>query len=362
MIKEARGTGATIDEAKEMAVAALGAGIDDDIQFEVISTPKKKMFGLFGGCKAEVRVYIEVPDEKPKKAYAPKNAPAPAKKSPAAEKPVRKEVEKPVQKSVTNPAAKPAEKSVPKSAANVPAAQSAQAPEKAGKPAVERTSVQDDYKDAVDASQIAPDSRSGKAVAYLKIILAQLGCSGITIKVAEKENGAFIILDGERLGVIIGHRGETLDSLQYLTGLAANNGGGYFKVSLNIGNYREKREQTLISLANRVAAQVLRTGHSRSLEPMNPYERRIIHTAVQDIEGVVSNSFGEGSGRRVVIAPEGGDTRPPRREDGPDRRSGRGGRGHGGHDRERKPSNTVASSPSREPKKDSDIPLYGKIN
>lgn len=358
MIKEARGIGATIDEAKENAVASLGAGPDDDIQFEVISTPKKKTLGLFGGSKAEVRVYIEVPDEKPAK--APKNEGRPAAKAPAADKP------KAPEKKADAPAAKAPEK--PRAAAPQKAAapaEKAAAPEKA---AEKPQSVEDDYKNAVDISEIPATSPAVSAVAYLRTILAQLGCGEITVKVAEKENGAFILLDGEGLGVIIGHRGETLDALQYLAGLAANNGGGYYKVSLNIGNYREKREQTLIGLAGRVSAQVLRTGRSRSLEPMNPYERRIIHTAVQEIEGVVSNSIGEGSGRRVVISPEGGDTQPPRRDDshmGGHRDHGghRGGNGRGPRDRgDRRPSNTVATAPSREPKKDSDIPLYGKIN
>ena len=105
------------------------------------------------------------------------------------------------------------------------------------------------------------------------------------------------------------------------------------------------------NLAVRVSEQVLKTGRSRSLEPMNPYERRIIHTAVQEIDGVVSSSFGEGSGRRVVIGVEGGEMRPPRRP-------------RNDRDRRNAPrrSNTVSSVPSREPKKDSDTPLYGKIN
>ena len=183
-------------------------------------------------------------------------------------------------------------------------------------------------------------------------MLLGLGCTELKIRVAEKENAALIELDGEGLGAVIGHRGETLDSIQYLTGLAANNGGGYYKVAINIGNYREKREEALISLAKRVSAQVLKTGKSRSLEPMNPYERRIIHTAVQGIEGVVSNSFGEGSSRRVVIAVEGGDMRPPRREGGK----------RDGYSRRRAPQKPAADAPAREPKRDSDMPLYGKIN
>ena len=174
------------------------------------------------------------------------------------------------------------------------------------------------------------------------------------MKAATKENAVLISLDGESVGVIIGHRGETLDSIQYLTSLAASNGGGYFKVTINIGNYREKREEALVNLAKRVSEQVIRTGRSRSLEPMNPYERRIIHTAVQEIDGVVSTSFGEGAARRVVIGVEGGEMRPPRRGGRDSRDGGR-----------RRPSSsrtTSAPTPNREPKKDNDAPLYGKIN
>ncbi len=323
MIKEAIAKGNTLEEAKEKAIAELNAGEGEDIQFEIITTPKKKVLGLFGGAMAEVRVFVELPDEKPAK----------------------KRNEKPKSEKKHNEKKQNNEKKAEPQA------------EKKAKPQEEvKPSVSDDYKNAVDADTISADTPAGRAVAYIRTILKGLGCENVSIKVAEKENGAFIVLEGEGLGVIIGHRGETLDALQYLAGLSANSGGGYYKVSLNIGNYREKREQTLTALATRVAEQVLRTGRSRSLEPMNPYERRIIHTAVQEIEGVVSNSIGEGSSRRVVIAPEGGDTRPPRRDGNRSRNRARGGRGNG------RPNNTVATAPSREPKKDSDIPLYGKIN
>ena len=319
MIKEARGFGSTIAEAKEKAIAELNASEEADIQFEVIATPKKKTLGLFGGRQAEVRVFIELPDEKPK---AQKKAAVKA------------------QKKEDKPSAQKTETQKPQSKPAAPAAQSG------------KYDIHDGYGEAKDASEIPSDSKAGKAVAYLNTILAALGCSELKIKVAEKENAALIELDGEGLGAVIGHRGETLDSIQYLTGLAANNGGGYYKVAINIGNYREKREEALKSLAKRVSAQVLKTGKSRSLEPMNPYERRIIHTAVQSIDGVVSNSFGEGSARRVVIAVEGGDIRPPKRESG--RRDG--------YSRKRAPQKPAQDAPAREPKRDADMPLYGKIN
>jgi spoIIIJ-associated protein len=164
--------------------------------------------------------------------------------------------------------------------------------------------------------------------------------------VAEKENGALISLAGEGLGVVIGRRGETLEALQVLVSLAANKGGGYYRVALNIGDYREKREQALVLLAGKVAKQVLSTGRNRTLEPMSPYERRIIHTAIQEIDGVESVSVGEGDNRRVVVHIKGKSFDP--------QRAGR-------RQRDRRPSNTVTATPSREPMKDSDVPLYGKI-
>lgn len=301
MIKEQTGYGSTIEEAYEEAktnlILSLGAEkySEDDIQFDIIEMPKKKTLGLFGGCKAQVKAYIELPD-----------APKPKANKPKKEK-----------KAENSKAAKPAKKETA-------------VPEKAAEEVA-----------TVPADQIPADSRAGKAIAYLKNILANLGCENIEIKVAEKENGAALYLSGDGLGVVIGHRGETLDALQYLTSLSANSASGYYKVTINIGNYRERREQALVGLARRVSNQVIRNGRSRTLEPMNPYERRIIHTAVQDIDGVTSNSIGEGSGRRVVISPVGGN------------KSAR----KGGH--ANKPTAPVEA---REPKKDSEIPLYGKIN
>ena len=306
MIKEARGFGLTVDEARENAVNNLNVSELEDIQFDIITLPKKKTLGLFGGCEAEVRAYIEIPDKKQKNTEN-------TKKTKKTEKPVLKKVEKEEKPKV-----------------------------------VEKT--ESDYGEAVSADQIPADSSVGKAIAYIKTVIDAFKCENITIKAASKENGSLITLEGEDVSVIIGRRGETLDALQYLASLVANNGGGHYRISINIGNYRERREETLIALAKRISAQVVKTGKSRTLEPMNPYERRIIHTTVQTIEGVVSNSFGEGNGRRIVISKEGEPVRPPRNND---RRR---------NNRSSKSSASTVSSPDREPKKDSDIPLYGKIN
>ncbi len=301
MIKEARGFGLSVDEAKENAILNLNASEDADIQFEVITMPKKKTLGLFGGCKAEVRAFVELPDPKPAK----------VKKK----QPPKKKAEENVKKAENKPADK-------------------------------------DFGELKNESEISAVSPAKKAIEYLRPILKNLGCENIEFKVAERENAALIELVGQDFGAIIGHRGETLDALQYLASLAANNGGGYFKVSLNIGDYRKKREETLTNLAKRISSQVLKTGKCRTLEPMNPYERRIIHTAVQAIDGVTSASFGEGISRRVVIGVEGKELRPMRSNNGKRDNRSRG---------PRTQSNTV-TAPAREPKKDSDIPLYGKIN
>lgn len=305
MIKEAIGVGETLEEATERAKAELNASFEDEVQFEVLTYPKKKALGLFGGSPAKVRVFIEVPDPKPtKKAKPDRKKERPAKK----EKPVAKVEKNEVKETEAEP--------------EVP---------------------------MVPADQIDAASPAGRAVAYLKNILANLGVGETEITVALLDKGAKIAVSGDDLGIIIGRRGETLDALQYLCSLAANSGDGFFRVSLDTGNYRQKREQTLKSLARRMSSQVLRTGRSRTLEPMNPYERRIIHTEVQAIDGVESASVGEGMGRRVVISPVGA---PPRRDD-------RRGRGRNGG---RKPAAAPTATPDREPKKDMSLPLYGKID
>lgn len=315
MIKEAIGVADTVDEAKEKAMAELNLTFEDDYDFEVVATPKKKVLGIFGGSQAQVKVWVEVADPKPVK--LPKHQP-------------KKEGKK-------------AEKKAPKT-------------EKAPEPITELKEI--------PASEIPADSPAGKGVKYLQSILNKLGCEQIEIVVAEIEGGSQITLKGDGLGVVIGHRGETLDALQYLVSLAANAGvSGYYRVVLNTGDFREKREQTLVALAKRMAEQAIRSGKCRTLEPMNPYERRIIHTTVQGIEGVTSTSFGEGPGRRVVIAPEGKEPRPRNDYRG---RGGRvGNRGTKNNDRRsgRRETYKPQVDPSRVPVKDAGtMPLYGRID
>lgn len=143
------------------------------------------------------------------------------------------------------------------------------------------------------------------AKAYLADVLTKLGVTNVVIEATETEDGAEFDVNGDDIGFIIGHRGETLDALQYLTGLVVNHiHDEYFRVIINIRNYREKREKTLEVLGRKLAFRACKTGEKVSLEPMNPYERRIIHTAVQKVRGATSWSEGENLQRHVVIGPD----------------------------------------------------------
>lgn len=143
------------------------------------------------------------------------------------------------------------------------------------------------------------------AKAYLADVLKKLGVENAVIEARETDDGAEFDITGDDIGFIIGHRGETLDALQYLTGLVVNHiNDEYFRVIINIGNYREKREKTLEILGRKLAFKACKSGEKISLEPMNPYERRIIHTAVQKVRGATSWSEGENLQRHVVIGPD----------------------------------------------------------
>jgi spoIIIJ-associated protein len=149
-----------------------------------------------------------------------------------------------------------------------------------------------------------------RAKNYLTGILDKMNLGVVEIDTNETDEGIFFNLKGEGLGIIIGHRGETLDAIQYLVSLVANRGEDkYRRITIDTGDYRKKRENTLTSLARRIAQSAVKTHRSTTLEPMNPYERRIIHNAVQEIKGATSWSVGEDPNRRVVIGVEGGSQR-----------------------------------------------------
>lgn len=155
------------------------------------------------------------------------------------------------------------------------------------------------------------ESVENKAKEFLTGVLSRMDLENVQLEETETDAGVVFNLTGDGLGLIIGHRGETLDALQYLVSLVANRGRQqYRRITLDTGNYREKREKTLTALARRIALSAVKSRRSTTLEPMNPYERRIIHTAVQNVPGASSWSIGEEPNRRVVIGVESGREHP----------------------------------------------------
>ncbi len=186
------------------------------------------------------------------------------------------------------------------------------------------------------------ETPSSVAIAYLTEILTNMGVKDLEITEEVNDERTILNINGndDDLGVVIGHRGDTLTALQYLVSLSANNFcDGYFKVSLNVKNFREKREKTLETVASKTAYKAVKLQKNIALEPMSPYERSIIHTAVQAIDGVTSWSVGENERRHVVIGPEGldegADGIPAKyaKLNNNRRDRGRGGYGKGGYNR-----------------------------
>lgn len=321
VIKEGR----DVNEAIDLACAQLGVD-RGQASFEIIELPKTSLFGL-RKKPAKVRVYVEEPEAPKKKPPLPKKE-APRAAAPKPEPP-REPKREPRQKQFVPPAVveqkqrpePPVTEKEPVKPQDVPAEKTAEAA-----PAPEPSQE--------NARFISMEETEGKAKAaceYVKAVLLEMGVDA-KITVAQNDNGIIIRLSGDGLGVVIGRRGETLDAMQYLTGLVANRcEGDYLRVTIDTGNYREKRERTLQQLARKLSASALRSGRSSMLEPMNPYERRIIHSTVSQIEGVTSSSIGDEPNRRVVISPVNAKPRPPRRpqaggpQGGP-RRNGPGGR------------------------------------
>ncbi len=201
-------------------------------------------------------------------------------------------------------------------------------------------------------------SPAEKAEEFLRKVLDRMNLSNVEIEKKEVENGIEFNLTGEDVGFVIGRRGETLYSLQYLTSLVANHAdSGYFKVTIDTGNYREKREKTLEILGRKLAFKAVKTGRKTNLEPMNPYERRIIHTAVQKVNGAISWSEGENANRHVVIGPD-PKVKPNFRKGGYNR--GKGGRRPYNSDRM---ANSAPVDPDRKPLNEGNgTGLYGRID
>ena len=277
MIRTQEATGKTVDEARAKACALLGVQAEDlNVSYEVLEMPQKTGFLGLKLTPAKVRVSVEEPDA-PKAPEAPAAAEAPA---PA-----------PVEEKVEAPAAPAAEETAP---AEEPKAEEA-APVAEAAPAEEAEEVEVPI-------NIEENSKVKAAVEYLQEVITRMGVNDVTFSAVQKGEATIIRLDGEKLGALIGRRGETMESLSYLASLVANRlEGDYIKLGLDVAGYRDKRESDLTALAQRIGTKVRKTGRSFAMEPMNPYERRIIHSAIGKMEGVRSESKGEGRDRRVVI-------------------------------------------------------------
>lgn len=319
VIKESIKEAKTIAEAMQKAYEELGE-YGDNVKEEVLVEPSKGFLG-FGSRLAKVRVFIEEEVAEP----TPVVAAAPAKA-----------VETPAPSAVSAPA----------------------------------TEAGDVNKEEI-------------AVNYIKEVLSAMGAENFSVNATRDGENLNIALEGEDLGFVIGRRGETIDAIQYLTGLVVNRlDGDYLRVTIDSGNFREKREKTLEGLARRLAKTVVRTGRSITLEPMNPYERRIIHSTVSTVEGATSSSIGEEPNRKVVISStnpkkpqsRGGKKNFNRDGKGGERRDNRGGKkpynrdGKGGkrdfNRKDRAPiSNEVDTTPVTDvlPTNAESTPLYGKI-
>ena len=303
MIRKQEATGKTVDEARAKACALLGVQADDlNVSFEVLEMPQKTGFLGLKTTPARVCVSVEEPD-------APSAAPA----APAAEE------------KKSEPAQEPAKAAAEQAPA--PSAPEAE-PEVQAEPAAPAAEA-DPAEEAENEVPIVieENAKVKAAVDYLRGIIPLMGVENVTFSAVQKGEATIIRLDGEHLGALIGRRGETMESLSYLASLVANRlEGDYIKLGLDVAGYRDKRESDLTALAQRIGAKVRKTGRSFAMEPMNPYERRIIHSAISKMEGVRSESKGEGRDRRVVIYSTAPDAQT---ENTYGERRPRGGRGNG---------------------------------
>ena len=263
-------TGKTEAEAIQNALQQLGLD-RDDVSVEILERAKAGFLGL-GSCPAKVRVSYgpeeaeapaaakEVkPEKKPEPAQPPKKKQEKQEKKPVE---VKEEQEKPVEEVVETPVETPAQ----------------------------------------DLGEEVDDEKAQAIRRFLSGLLEQMD-SAAAIKVYQPEKGRYkVILEGDHLGALIGRRGETLDAIQQLTSYAVNRTGGRVRVQLDAEGYREKREQSLQHLARKVAGKVVKYRRSVTLEPMNAYERHVIHTALQEVPGVTTYSTGIDPNRRVIVA------------------------------------------------------------
>ncbi len=276
-------TGKTEDEAIRKGLEQLGMD-RDDVSVEILERAKSGFLGI-GSNPARVRL-----------TYGPEEAPV-AEPAPVV-KPV---VQKPAEEKKPERPAAPKAADKPQRSENAQRGDRAPRPQRTDKP---QRAERPEKKDVPTIDlPLCEDENAQRIVTFVSGLLEHMD-SAAQVKVYEVEKGRYkVILEGEKLGQLIGRRGETLDAIQQLTNYAVNTGSDKrIRIQMDAENYRAKREQSLESLANKVAAKVAKYRRSVTLEPMNAYERHVIHAALQDVKGVTTYSIGTEPNRRVVVA------------------------------------------------------------
>ena len=276
-------TGKTIDLAIEAALTQLGLD-RDSVSVQVLAQAKAGFLG-FGAAPAKVQVTYEVPDPKPEPAPAPKSALGAASRS---KKPAPAPVKKPEAPKPEAPKAEP-KKEAPK----------------AEKPKAEKAPKKEAPKAPAEPKVYAPaepGSVEEKIEVFIKGLLEHMGSQAIPHAWKEADNSYMVELVGEDLGYLIGRRGDTLDAIQHLANYSVNRGvEGHIRINVDAESYREKREDSLRRYARKKAQQVLKAHRRTTLEPMNAYERHVIHATLQDMDRITTYSVGTEPNRRVVI-------------------------------------------------------------
>ena len=254
MTKYLETTGKTVDAAVEAALASLGLD-RDDVSVEILERPKSGFLGI-GAIPAKIRVAYEAPEEAPEAAPAPA---APAEVTPAEEAPRPERTPRPEPQPILTP----------------------------------------------EPTQPVDDEVSQAIVTFLTGLLAHMKAEA-RVEVSLSQRGSYeVLLTGDDLGQLIGRRGDTLDAIQQLTGYAVNrNLSQRVRIHLDAEGYRARREESLANLARRNAEKAIRLRKNVTLEPMNAYERHVIHTALQDYPHISTHSTGTEPNRRTVICYE----------------------------------------------------------
>ena len=275
MLKYIEVTGKNEDEAIARGLAQLGLD-RDDVSVEILERGKTGFLGI-GSVPAKVKLTYEVPDEQP-----PEPAPAPepvVEKKPEPVKPAPAHKPQPKPERPAKPEAKPQPKPEPKPKAE-PAPRHQPSPK----------------------GQPADDDVAAAIIKFQTGLFEHMGVAATPVVTKEGDTWQ-VVLEGEDLGALLGHRGETLDAIQQLTGYAVNRGRGHrARIHVDAEGYRARREESLERLARKTAGKVVKYRRNITLEAMNAYERHVIHTALQDYPGVTTFSTGTEPNRRTVVA------------------------------------------------------------